>query len=69
MGLGGRSRWRIYPLRDPTGRSALKAKQTLEALRDLIDETLRDIDLYEKMSLSERRGRRGAMADLQAAGS
>lgn len=30
------------------GRSALKARDTLVALRDLIDEALRDIDLYEQ---------------------
>lgn len=29
------------------GRSALKARETLSALRDLIDETISEIDLYE----------------------
>ena len=29
------------------GRSALKARETLVALRELIDDALRDIDLYE----------------------
>jgi hypothetical protein len=30
------------------GRSALRARDTLTALRDLIDEAIDDIDLYEK---------------------
>lgn len=30
------------------GRSALRARDTLVALRELIDETINDIDLYEK---------------------
>jgi hypothetical protein len=30
------------------GRSALRARDTLTALRDLIDEAIGDIDLYEK---------------------
>ena len=30
------------------GRSALRARETLKALRELIDETIAEIDLYEK---------------------
>jgi hypothetical protein len=30
------------------GRSALRARDTLMALRDLIDEAIKDIDLYEQ---------------------
>ena len=30
------------------GRSALRARETLVALRELIDEAVRDIDLYEQ---------------------
>jgi hypothetical protein len=32
----------------PPGRSALRARDTLTALRDLIQEAIDDIDLYEK---------------------
>lgn len=32
------------------GRSALRARETLQALRDLIDDAMRDIDLYEGQS-------------------
>jgi hypothetical protein len=35
------------------GRSALKARQTLEALRDLIVGALEDIDAWEKRSSTE----------------
>lgn len=30
------------------GRSALRARETLKALRDLIDDTIKDIDLFEQ---------------------
>jgi hypothetical protein len=30
------------------GRSSLKARETLKALRDLIDETINEIDLNER---------------------
>lgn len=36
-----------------SARTALKAKQTLEALRDLIDESLAEISAWEKRSSSE----------------
>lgn len=36
------------------GRSALRARDTLKALRDLIDEALEDIDLYEKAADPDR---------------
>jgi hypothetical protein len=37
------------------GRSALRARDTLVALRELIDEAIKDIDLYE--AATEDRGR------------
>ncbi|MPZ58461.1 MAG: hypothetical protein GEU91_18605 [Rhizobiales bacterium] len=33
------------------GRSALRARDTLVALRELIDEAVRDIDLYERQDI------------------
>lgn len=38
------------PPRGPymAGRSALKARETLKALRELIDDTIKEIDLYER---------------------
>lgn len=35
------------------GRSALKARETLKALRDLIDDTIKDIDIYEDTGKGE----------------
>lgn len=38
------------------GRSALRARETLTALRDLIDDTIKDIDLYEQAADKVDRG-------------
>lgn len=35
------------------GRSALRARETLKALRDLIDEAIQDIDVYERTEKDE----------------
>ena len=35
------------------GRSALRARDTLVALRDLIDEAINDIDLYERQDVRD----------------
>lgn len=35
------------------GRSALRARETLKALRDLIDDAIKDIDLYEQTEKDE----------------
>ena len=35
------------------GRSSLKARETLKALRDLIDDTIKDIDVYEASDKGE----------------
>jgi len=35
------------------GRSALRARETLKALRDLIDDTIKDIDTFEQTGKGE----------------